>query len=257
MGWRAAYAGVGLLALVVAVTAFFLPNKSAADWPTTHSTTKFDVTDSKLFRLPLITFGASALGFLLYNFCKAFYSTWLPAILVESYGYTSASAASVTFFQSILAPAASVLSGLISALLLAQGFNLAAARLLPMSFGFGAGSLLALIPLTPSGIAPLVICSFVGIISTSALIWSVPGDMSSRAAMVAHISGYLNAIANLGTIASPMAIGYLLAEPNGHTTALILLGVASIVAITSFSAGYVCLTRKHAAAGLKSLRPRQ
>ena len=193
------------------------------------------------FRLPLIAFAASGLGFLLYNFCKAFHSTWLPTILVESYGYTSASAASVTFIQSILAPVASVLSGLISALLLAQGFTLAAARLLPMTFGFGAGSLLAAIPLMPGSVAPLVISAFVGVISTSALIWSVPGDVSSRPAIVAHVSGYLNAIANLGTIVSPVAVGYVLGQPGGHTNALILLGLASVLAMISFSVGYSAL----------------
>jgi hypothetical protein len=131
-----------------------------------------------------------------------------------------------------------VSSGLISALLLAQGFKLAAARLLPMTFGFGAGSLLAAIPLMPGSVAPLVISAFVGVISTSALIWSVPGDVSSRPAIVAHVSGYLNAIANLGTIVSPVAVGYVLVQPGGHTNALILLGLASVLAIISFSVGY-------------------
>ncbi len=242
MGWRAAYAGVGLLALVVAAAALFLPNKSEPHASKSHSVTEPD--DNSPFRLPLISFAACALGFLLYNFCKAFHSTWLPTILVESYGYTSASAASVTFIQSILAPGASVLSGLISAALLAQGLNLATARLLPMTLGFGMGSLLAAIPLVPSVVAPLVISSFVGVISTSALIWSVPGDISSRAARIAHVSGYLNAIANLGTIVSPLAVGYLLIQPSGHANALILVGVASVCAIVSFLVGYSVLARE-------------
>ena len=249
MGWRAAYAGVGLLALIVAAAALFLRDKSQPALPITNSAVESDATDKRPFRLPLVAFAASALGFLLYNFCKAFHSTWLPTILVESYDYTSASAASVTFIQSILAPAASVSSGLISALLLAQGFKLAAARLLPMTFGFGAGSLLAAISLMPGSVAALVISAFVGIISTSALIWSVPGDISSRPAIVAHVSGYLNAIANLGTIVSPVAVGYVLVQPGGHTNALILLGLASVLAIISFSVGYSAL-KAHTISGV-------
>ena len=225
VGWRAAYAVVGLLALVVAAAALFLPNKNYPDSPKTRSVAVSNVTHNSPFRLPLISFAAFALGFLLYNFCKAFHSTWLPTILVESYGYTSASAASVTFIQSILAPVGSILFGVFSAVLLVQGFNLATARLLPMALGFGAGSLLAAAPLMPSGIAPLVISSFVGVISTSALIWCVPGDISARPAMVAHVSGYLNAIANLGTIISPVAVGYVLVQPGGHAHALIAMGV--------------------------------
>jgi MFS transporter, ACS family, D-galactonate transporter len=241
MGWRAAYASVGLLALIVAAAALFLRDKSQPALPITHSAIESDVTDKRPFRLPLISFAASAIGFLLYNFCKAFHSTWLPTILVESYGYTSASAASITFIQSILAPVASVLSGLISAVLLTQGFNLAAARLLPMTFGFAAGALLAAVPFITSDVAPLVVSSFVGVISTSALIWSVPGDISSRPGMVAHVSGYLNAIANLGTIVSPVVVGYVLVQPGGHANALILLGAASGLAIISFSVGYLAL----------------
>ena len=141
MGWRAAYAGVGLLALIVAAAALFLRDKSQLALPKTHSAIESDVTDKRPFRLPLISFAASAIGFLLYNFCKAFHSTWLPTILVESYGYTSASAASITFIQSILAPVASVFSGLISAVLLTQGFNLAAARLCANDLRICGGSL--------------------------------------------------------------------------------------------------------------------
>ena len=59
--------------------------------------------------------------------------------------------------------------------------------------------------------------------------------------MVAHVSGYLNAIANLGTIVSPVAVGYVLVQPGGHAHALILLGVASVLAIISFSVGYSVL----------------
>jgi hypothetical protein len=143
----------------------------------------------------------------------------------------------------ILMAAVAILTGFISAAILAQGLNLATARLLPMTLGFGTGSLLAAIPLVPGAVAPLVISSFVGVISTSALIWSVPGDISSRPARVAHVSGYLNAIANLGTIVSPVAIGYLLVQPNGHANALILMGAASVFAIISFLVGYSALPR--------------
>jgi MFS family permease len=75
MGWRAPYAGVGLLALIVAAAALFLRDKGQPALPITHSAIETDVTDKRPFRLPLVAFAASALGFLLYNFCKAFHST--------------------------------------------------------------------------------------------------------------------------------------------------------------------------------------
>jgi predicted MFS family arabinose efflux permease len=63
MGWRAAYAGVGLLALFVAAAALCLRDKTQPDSPKTHLGTKSDVMDKAPFRLPLIAFAASALGF--------------------------------------------------------------------------------------------------------------------------------------------------------------------------------------------------
>jgi Major Facilitator Superfamily len=79
------------------------------------------------------------------------------------------------------------------------------------------------------------------VLAVSALIWCVPGDISARPAMVAHVSGYLNAIANLGTIISPVAVGYVLVQPGGHAHALISMGVASVPAIISFSIAYSIL----------------
>jgi hypothetical protein len=64
--------------------------------------------------------------------------------------------------------------------------------------------------------------------------------------MVAHVSGYLNAIANLGTILSPVAVGYVLIQPGGHAHALILLGAASGLAIISFLVGYLALKERYA-----------
>jgi MFS family permease len=70
MGWRAAYASVGLLALIVAAAALFLRDKSQPALPITHSAIESDVTDKRPFRIPLISFAASAIGFLLYNSAK-------------------------------------------------------------------------------------------------------------------------------------------------------------------------------------------
>ena len=52
MGWRAAYAGVGLLALVVAAAALFLPNKSEP-----HASKSHSVTESRdaQFAIPFTT----------------------------------------------------------------------------------------------------------------------------------------------------------------------------------------------------------
>ena len=110
MGWRAAYAGGRFASSCCRSGSSFSAQQKRmprAEKPFGHR-----LNDNSPFRLPLISFAACALGFLLYNFCKAFHSTWLPTIFAESYGYTSASAASVTFIQSMLAPAASVLSGI-------------------------------------------------------------------------------------------------------------------------------------------------
>lgn len=246
--WRIAYGSVGALGLLVAAISPFLSNPNLV---LTDGDRTFDGRPSESetpHRISFVVFISCSTGFLLYNFAKSFHSTWLPSILVESFGFTSSQAAWLTFAQSLAAPVMSILVGFVSASLLARGLGLSAARLMPMTVGFGAGAVITVAPYLSNGLEAIFILSFVGIISTSALIWSVPGDLSSRTSTVAHVSGYLNAIANLGTIASPIAVGYVIASPAGHKSALALLGAASLLALLSFYIGYFVLS---------SLRARQ
>jgi ACS family probable galactarate transporter len=238
-GWRIAYAGMAPLALVVASLAPHLHEpeqlESNARPPKNRKVPLFHFPSE----LRVASFIACAFGFLFYNFAKSFSSTWLPAILVQSYNFTSAEAGALTFVQSMLAPIASISIGVLSGVLISRGASTPLARLGPMAVGFGLGSTIALVPFLGSLLEPILVISFVGLISTSALIWSVPADFASQQSNVAFLSGYLNAIANLGTIASPIAIGYLLKLSDGHIYALILLGCASIAAFLSFCIGYL------------------
>lgn len=236
-GWRAAYASTGVLALVVAIMGATFLKPARLYRPSDGQVA--EPSDWSIASVFSISFVACGLGFLLYNFTKTFHSTWLPTILISSYDYSSLSAASLTFTQSIIAPIASILVGFCSSYILRKGFSIISARLIPMLFGFGAGSIVASAPFLTEWMSLVLILSFVGVISTSALIWSVPGDLTSDAARVAHASGFLNAIANIGTIASPIAVGHLIATTDGHVYALVLLGAISIMAFVLFCIGYL------------------
>lgn len=227
-GWRVAYLGIGTLGLLVAALAPFLTNPPAgAERPS--------IAGKKAVRGAVITLAAVGAGFLVYNFAKNFYSTWFPTILVEGYGYSSAEAAKLTFFQSLIAPAASVGCALVSSRLSASGVSLRLARAVPLGFGFALGGLLIVAAIAPAHLYPIAIISFVGLISTSALVWNTVPDATDPSD-VGQVAGWVNAVANVGTIASPLVISQLM--PLGYGMTLITVGSACVLAIPMFVFAY-------------------
>ena len=103
--WRMAYACVGAMALVVSLASFRLqePRKFEGQPEDPLAPPK-----AKRNRQVLVSSALIAMGFLLYNTAKSFYSTWFPTILVKGFGQTSADAAMVTLIQSLAAPLASL-----------------------------------------------------------------------------------------------------------------------------------------------------
>ena len=127
LGWRLAYAGLGALGLVVVAVAKFVP--PAPVEPASRAPSR--VSAFREF-VPVL---ALACGFFLYNLIKTFYSTWLPTLLIQSFSFTSWSAARLTFVQSLIGPFASVGSSLL-AVWLAQRMPVNRARFLMLAIGF-------------------------------------------------------------------------------------------------------------------------
>lgn len=229
--WRASYAVVGGMAALAWIASFFLaeirhsPNQESTDLPQ-HG-------EKRIFMF--FSVGLVAVGFLLYNTAKTFYSTWFPTLLVKEFGFTSMEASQVTFFQSLVAPAASLILTAIAVFILGKGYSLLIARCLPLTIGLAFGAVIVMAHWYPQSIAAISMVAFVGLISTSALIWNaVPDNVDT--VKVGTTAGYINAFSNIGSILSPIAVGYLLHSSRDHVLAFVSLACA--LAIPSFLLAY-------------------
>ncbi len=226
-GWRVGYALVGTMALLALVASRFLEDP--------HVPRKSVETCAPLTRGQVSLAFAIALGFFMYNMAKSFYSTWFPTVLTQQWGFSSAAAAALTFTQNIAAPLASLALASISARLLLKGWSLPMARLVPFSVGFTLAALAWVPLLFPKALSVFAVVSFVGLIATSALIWNSMADLFPTTE-VAHIAGYVNAFANIGTFTSPLVVGALI----GRAPSLVFVAISAlaIIALVCFFVAY-------------------
>ena len=227
VGWRGAYAAVSLAGVLVSLLSRWLPAVGEGAPPVRARAAKGAEVSPTLI--------AVALGFLLYNMAKAFYSTWFPTVLTQHFGYSSWSSAIVTTLQAIAGPLASVAATTVSIALLRRGRSLASARLSPLVTGFLVAACLPLALWRPDVVGPVSVLAFTGLISTSALIWNAVPDLT-EAHKVGLTAGWVNAIANLGTSFSPLLIGRLMEE--GATPVLLAVGLTCVATIPAFFLAY-------------------
>lgn len=217
-GWRSAYSTLGALGLVVAAVAQLVP-PAPVETVTHRSVQTWRFAD-------LVPILALAWAFFLYNLIKTFYSTWLPTLLIQSFAFTSWSAARLTFVQSLVGPLASIGSSLLAARI-ARRLPIGRARFLMLATGFLCASAISAIAIDARFVWPFAILGFTGIISASGLIWATVPELAGRG-RVAWLAGWVNAFANLATIASPLVLGAMLTRP---ALLLSFLSLAALLAI--------------------------
>lgn len=237
-GWRIAYTGIGILGVFVIILSRWLEGEL-------HEKGNCDHGSSSNYRasrvIPILMAGSA--GFLMFNYIKNLHSTWLPTILIEFYGYRSSDAAWLTFSQSLAAPVFSIIFGFMSSYLMSR-WSIFRARVGVMLIGFAVGALIILAP-DSKNVSYIVASSYVGVIATSAIIWSLPGDLYRDHVSVAKIAGYYNAVANVGTIASPIVNGYFISWYGGKDIPFFAAGMASFICMILFAVAYI-IARKDA-----------
>lgn len=240
VGWRVSYAMVGGIGLLAWISSYWLiePKKPPRELSA-------DITPKPVRRLAervVLSSGLIAAGFLLYNTAKSFYSTWFPTLLVKEFGLTSANAAGVTFVQSIAAPSASLIAAATSVWLIRKGITVPVARCLPLSAGFALGATVLGTTWLSDSVVGISIVAFLGLISTSALIWNaVPDNVDPMD--VGMAAGWINAIANIGSILSPVVVGYLIEISRDYVLAFV--SIVCLAAAPTFILAYT-LGRKDA-----------
>jgi len=233
MGWQRGYMIVAAVGVLAVGASLHLKEPPVAA-PASADATKRGENFSRSQRLPLALLFV-ALGFFLYNFAKSFYSTWFPTVLVKEFGLSSMHAASITSLQALLGPLASVLFSALSVLLLHKGASVGLARLMPMGIGFCLGAVIFLISHFPQLVDFICVVAFVGLIATSALVWSAVPD-NADPLVVGTAAGWVNALANVGSLLSPLTIGWIL--ESSAQGALGSVSLACLFAVPVFVLAY-------------------
>jgi len=169
------------------------------------------------------------------NALTYFYSTWFAIYLQEARHMSLAKASLAAAGPAIAGFAGGVLGGMFSDLLLRKGVSLSNARKIPILSGLVISCAIILCNYTDSQGMILLFMSmaFFGK-GVAALGWAVVSDTAPREA-TGLAGSVFNMCGNLSTIATPIAIGYILkGTHNNWDLALVFLFAHSIVAMIGY-----------------------
>ena len=175
-----------------------------------------------------------AYGFFCYNYVKVFYLSWLPTFLLHK-ALTSKAMA----FASALPPLSAIMgelaAGAATDRLLQRGFSVTRARKIPLCLGFLLSTVMVLAGVadSPAWAVAWLMIGYTAIISASPGIWAIPGDVSPTPEAVGRLGGLQNAVANVGSLLSPIVTGYLWTAYHSFLPALLLS--AAIAASGAFA----------------------
>jgi D-galactonate transporter len=172
-----------------------------------------------------------AAGFFCLTFVNYFFITWFPTYLREARGFTLRDLGTYGMIPPLVATLGGWLGGLVSDRLVKSGMSLTRARKLPILFGLGASSSIALAAgaETAFGAIAWLSVSYAGISFAAASVWALPGDVAPTPAHVGSIGGIQNFASNAAGIVLPPLVGLLLdLTGNDYRLPLFLAGAAGI-----------------------------
>ena len=238
VNWRFSFFILGSIASVLG--AFILVQRHKLDCPSPEIVSFKNDPSNEDWASLIVVLIMAALGFMMYNFMKTFFSTWQPTYLLNVFNFTSIQAAQFSFGQSMFAFVGVLTVGIISSLMVVKFRSVIIGRQVPMTLGFLFAGSVGFIPFIHSD--HLAICltflSFVFLISVSSIIWSMPGDFFQSPRKVVFFASFFNMISNLGTLFSPIVFGYFLIEGKETQMSFVLLAMFAILACLFFSIAF-------------------
>jgi ACS family D-galactonate transporter-like MFS transporter len=236
MGWRFSFYACGMMGLLwVAVWA------AAAQGLREYLFASEDSPDTVgrvgwFFLLRQRKVVGASLGFFGYNYHKSFFLTWFPLYLVNERKISFLSMAWIGIIPSLCALFGEGLGGFATDGLLRRGASLTVARKLPLCAGLIIASSVALATQIKSDYLAISLISFafLGLISTSSVIWALPGDIAPDSGYVGTIGGLQNAVSNIAGIVSPLVTGVLFAHFNSFAPALYVVAFVAVGGMLSY-----------------------
>jgi ACS family D-galactonate transporter-like MFS transporter len=246
-GWRASFAVTGSIGLVwmAAWWGFYRDPAqhravSAADLATLQSDYATaprgePIRWKDLFRHR--TVWGMMIGFFCLNFVIYFFTTWFPAYLTESRGFSLTKLGTIGLLPGMIAIPAGWLGGFLSDYLYRRGWSLTAARKICLVGGLLTSSVVALAAIVPGDTAALglLALSYAGLAFAGANIWALPGDVAPTPAHVASIGGIQNFASNIAGIVLTTFTGVMVSVTKGSfVIPLVTAGAISIVGACAY-----------------------
>jgi MFS transporter, ACS family, glucarate transporter len=163
-----------------------------------------------------------------------FFLTWFPVYLVQDRGMSILKAGFIAVLPAICAFVGGLSGGLVSDLLIRQGWSLTAARKTPIVAGLLLASAIVVCNYVESSwmVVALMSLAFFGK-GFGALGWAVMSDISPK-----EISGLgggvFNTFGAVAAITTPIVIGYLVGDSGSFDWALIFVGACALLAVFSY-----------------------
>jgi MFS family permease len=230
VGWRRAFEIFGLLGVAWAVVFFLWFRDDPREHPQVNAAERALLTGasnlaSAHMHVPWSRFLSSATTWLLWGqyFCLSygwyFYPTWLPTYLQEARGQVMAKGALLAGLPLFFGGIGCFVSGFVSARL-ARRIGVRWARKLVAAFGFTGACLMLLLSVRLADPAfAMVAMGMASFCNDLAMppAWGACMDVGGRFA--GTYSGSMNMMGNLGGVAGPIVVGYIL-QATGHDRAL-------------------------------------
>lgn len=178
------------------------------------------------------------LGVYLGQFCLTtitwFFLTWFPTYLIEAKGMSILKVGLVAAIPAIAGFIGGMIGGTWSDWLLKRGHSLTVARKTPIILGLLFSSTIILANYVQSEVFVIAVMSLAFFAKgIGNLGWCVIGDSSPKEVMGIS-GGIFNFCGNLASIATPLAIGYILKSTGSFDGALLYVGIIGFIGAMSY-----------------------
>lgn len=172
------------------------------------------------------------IGYICRSATGAFFLTWYPSYLVEARGFTILELGVFGSIPAVLGVFATIAGGAFSDWLVRRGVPIARARKIPIITGMLLASTIALTTFVPGDVAVMVLLSVSNCAHSfaGAAILSLPAEVAPAPSVIGSVAGFQNFGSQIGSIISPILIGFFLTlSGNSYTGPMLFAGAMAIL----------------------------
>jgi ACS family glucarate transporter-like MFS transporter len=177
-----------------------------------------------------------SIGFFCFNYLKSFYLTWLPTYMVQVKGIKLLSFGFVGSLPIIFAVAGEIGTAHLIDTLVAKGYSPTRVKKLPICIGMMLSTIIIFSLFTTNVIAivTLLTLSYIFLVSASAGIWSIPGELAKAKNEIAIIGSIQNTFSNVAGIVAPIVTGYIYGKTNSFFIPFVISIAISLLGAISY-----------------------